>query len=138
MSLKGAPQLRARLRAVRQVFKPLGRAWADETVRLAKARVPVRTGATQRSIRRRNASLRKASVVGSFVVNFIDAGTKAHDEVPKRAKAMRFQAGGKTVFAKKVHKRATAARPFKKQVARQALQTVDVAGAVIREWNRAA
>ena len=61
-TLKGAPELRRRLKAIRTVFKPVGRAWADDTVRIAKRRVKVRTGKTQRSIRRKNASQRRASV----------------------------------------------------------------------------
>ena len=56
MSVKGTPQLRARMRAIKQTFKPVGKAWATDTVHGAQARVAVRTGATRRSIRIKNAS----------------------------------------------------------------------------------
>ena len=138
MSLQGGRELRRRLKAIRTVFKPAGREWADETARIAKTMVPVRTGKTQRSIRRKNASQRKATVVGFYPVNFIDAGTKAHDEKPRKAKAMKFDVGGGTVFSKKVHKRAVAARPFKKEAARRGLEKVDILEDLIELWNRAA
>lgn len=137
-TLRGGPELRRRLRAIRTVFKPAGRAWADETARIAKTMVPVRTGATQRSIRRRNASLRKATVVGNYPINFIDAGTKAHDIKPKKLTALKFEAGGKTIFTKKVHKRAQPARPFKKEAARRGLEKVDILQDLVGLWNRAA
>ena len=137
MSVSGARQLRARLKAIRTVFKPAGRQWADETARVARGMVPVRTGRTQRSIRRRNASQRKATVVGNYPINFIDAGTKEHDIVPKKMQALKFGEGGQAVFARKVHKRATPARPFKKEAARRGLEKVDIINDLIELWNRA-
>jgi hypothetical protein len=138
VALKGSRELRARLKAIRQVFKPAGREWADATAAEAKRRVPVDTGTVRSSIRRRNATLRKATVVGHYAVNFIDAGTKAHDISPKRVRAMKFEAGGRTVFAKKVHKRAQPARPFKKASAQAGLRKVDIVQDLIDLWNRAA
>jgi hypothetical protein len=100
--------------------------------------VPVDTGTVRSSIRRRNATLRKATVVGHYAVNFIDAGTKAHDIRAKRVRAMAFNVGGRPVFAKKVHKRAQAARPFKKASAQAGLRKVDIIQDLIALWNRAA
>ena len=111
-SLKGSPELRRRLKAIKTVFKPAGRDWADFTTAEAKRLVRVDTGKTQRSIRRRNASQKKATVVGNYPVNFIDAGAKAHDIVAKRHTALKFNAGGQTVFRRKVHKQRQAAHPF--------------------------
>jgi hypothetical protein len=138
MALRGSRELRARLKAIRQVFKPAGRDWADATTAEAKRRVPVDTGKTRASIRRRNASQRKATVVGNYPVNFIDAGVKAHDITPKRVSVLKFDAGGRTVFARKVHKRATPARPFKKEAAEAGLRKVDIIGDLIELWNSAA
>lgn len=138
MALQGSRELRARLKAIRQVFKPVGKDWADATVAAAKRRVPVATGKTRQSIRRRNASQRKATVVGNYPINFIDAGTKAHDITPKNVSVMKFEAGGQTVFAKKVHKRAHPARPFKKESANEGLRKVDILRDLIDLWNRAA
>lgn len=137
MPLQGARELRARFRAIRTVFKPAGRAWAQDVVILARTRIPARTGKTRASVKIKNASLRKASVVANYPVNFIDHGTKAHTIVPRRAKALRFTVNGKPMFAKKVRIPAKAARPFKKQVAQQALDRVDVLGQVVKLWNAA-
>ena len=88
MSLKGAPELRARLRAIKLAFKPIGKSWATDTAAYAKGHVPRRTGRLQQSIRVRNASQKRATVVGHFSANFVDAGTKAHDETPKKKQTL--------------------------------------------------
>lgn len=137
MSLKGAPELRARLKAIKLSFKPIGKQWADDTAEEARKRVPSRTGRLRKSIRRRNATQRKATVVGHYTANFIDAGTKAHT-IRAKGKRLRFTDGGRTVFAKKVEHPRTAARPFKKASAEAALRKHPMAQTLIDEWNRAA
>lgn len=137
MSLRGAPELRARLKAIRGAFKPVGREWAEETVRLARPHVPVATGKTQRSLRVRNASQRKATVVARFPATFIDRGTKAHDITARRSKALRFQVGGGTVFARKAHKRATSGTHFASRAAKAALRENVSAQVLIQLWNKA-
>ena len=140
MALRGSRELRRRLKAIKTVFKPAGRDWTEATVAAAKRRLSssVDTGKTRSSVRRRNASQVKATVVGNYPVNFIDAGTKAHDIVPKNVTALKFNVGGQTVFAKKVHKRAQQARPFKKASGEEGLREVDLLRDLIELWNRAA
>lgn len=138
MSLKGSPQLRARLKAIRQTFKPVGKDWADDMVTISKPMVPTRTGKSRASIRRRNASQKRATVVGSYVLFFLDHGTKAHDEKPRKARVLRFQSGGNTIFARKVHKRATRGSGFRNRAAREALRRNPMAVELIRQWNSAA
>lgn len=137
MKLQGASALRSRLKAIRQVFKPAGRDWADETVRLARRYVPVKTGKGRASIRRKNASLRKASVQGVWYLGIVQSGTKAHDEVPKKAKALRFNVGGNTIFAKKVHKRAVRGNEFGHRAGREALAEDPVLNNLVKLWNEA-
>lgn len=137
MSLQGAAELRARMRAIKLAFKPVGREWAEHTVALARPHVPVRTGQTQRSLRVKNASQRKATVAARFSALFLDRGTKAHDIKPRRAKALRFQVGGSPVFARKAHKRAQAGTHFASRAAREALRTNHAAETIIALWNRA-
>lgn len=132
--LQGADQLRARLRAIREVFKPIGRDWADETVVLAKAAVPVRTGNLKRSIRRRNASMRKATVVAHFTQYFVDAGTAAHVVRPRRARVL---SDHNNVYGRRASIPRHAPRPFRARVARQALERKPMAQTVIRAWNAA-
>lgn len=140
MALKGSRELKRRLKAIKTVFKPAGKDWADATVQEAKRRLStsVDTGKTRASVRRRNASQKKATVVGNYPVNFIDAGSKAHDIKPRNVSVLKFEAGGQTVFARKVHKRAIAARPFKKESAAAGLRQVDILGDLIDLWNDAA
>jgi hypothetical protein len=138
VSLQGSRELRARFKALRLVFKPAGKAWAEETVRQMRPRVPVRTGRLRRSFRVKNASQRKATVAGHFTAYFIDAGTKAHAIRPRKARSLRFEAGGRTIFSRKVEQRGLRARPFRQRAAEEALRREPLAGQVIDAWNKAA
>jgi hypothetical protein len=138
MALRGSPELRARLKAIKLTFKPLGKSWANDTRDAARRRVKKRTGATAASFRVRNATQRKATVVGSYIASFIDAGTKEHDIVPRKATMLRFEAEGRTIFSKKVHKPRQAAHPFKRAAALEGLAKNPMAAAVVEQWNRAA
>lgn len=139
-TLVGAPQLKARLRAIKEVFKPIGREWADEAVVIAKTTGPWRdrTGTLRRSIRRRNSTQRKATVVAHYSQYFIDAGTKAHDVEPRRGTVLRWESTQhQTVFAKRSRIPAKAPRPFRARVAREALRRKPMAEQVIKAWNDA-
>lgn len=124
MSIQGTAELKARLKAIRQVFKPIGKDWADEAVVLARAAVPVKTGRLQRSIRRQEASQRRARVVAHYTQYFVDAGPKAHME-PRH-----------NYFSKRKHP-GYPARPFRARVAREALRRKPMAAQVIKAWNDA-
>jgi hypothetical protein len=147
--LRGTREFKARLRAVRKAFKPVGRAWADETVRLAKPQAPVRTGKGRRSIRRRNANQKRATVVAAWYMRFQDRGAKPHVIRPKSvsgskrggvgtARSLRFEAGGRTIFARKVNHPGIRARLFATRAAQAALRRSHLADVLIDEWNRAA
>lgn len=140
MRLHGAKELRARFKALRQVFKPLGRDWADRTVVLARSRVRVKTGKTKASIRRSNATLRKAQVVASHGARFLDKGTQRHAMQARRFNVMRFPNSrtGRPVFAKRVNHPGARAYPFMRVSAREALDSSDKVRIVIEQWNRAA
>ena len=136
--LKGSRELRARLKAIKTVFKPVGKDWADETVRISKGTVRVRTGATQRSIRRRNASMKKATVVASAPALWLDQGTKPHDIVPKRGGFLRFSKGGQVIFAKRARHPGQRATHFAERAAQAALAKTPIIGHLIDLWNKAA
>jgi len=149
MPLKGSRELRARLRAIRQTFKPIGKNWATDTRDYARGHVPVRTGRLKASIRVRNASQRRATVVGHFSAFFVDKGTKAHPEKAKRVSVMRyglskqgptfggFAPGQATVFSKKVNHPRTRAKPFRVAAAREGLRKNPMAVELIKQWNSA-
>lgn len=138
MALKGAPELRRRLRAIRTVFKPVGRQWTDETTRLARSRVRVVSGKTRASIRRKNASLTRAAVVATGGARFLEAGTKEHVIRAKRVQALKFNASGQPRFAKKVKHPATRPQPFLRRSGKDALAKLDILQELIDLWNQAA
>lgn len=140
MGLQGASALRLRLAAIRKVGQPVAKRWADSATKSARRRVPVKTGALQRSIRAK-IDRRGAVVVGRYTGYFVDAGTVAHTEKPKRRKgrrAMKFNRGGRPQFAKRVSHPATRARPFRAAAARDGLRENPMAATVVKLWNDAA
>ena len=138
MSLKGKQQLSRRLGAVTKLPKVVGVRWADKDVRLNASRVPVRTGRLRGSFRVKTVTARRAIVSGHFTAYFVDAGPKPHVIKAKRGKLLRFEAGGRTVFARAVHHRGYRARPFRKRAAQEALRQAKMAQTVIDLWNGAA
>lgn len=138
-SLKGGPELRARLKAIRLTFKDYGRKWADSTADEMRTRVPRRTGRLYKSIRRKSATQRKATVVAHYSANFVDAGTKAHDIRARKGGHLIFQVdGGRTIFARKVHKQRIGPRRFKRASALAAMRRHPPSDELVRLWNDAA
>lgn len=138
MALKGSRELRRRLKAIRTVFKPVGKTWAEKTVHLAASRVEVKTGKTRASIRVKNASMRKAAVEAKGGARFLEAGTKAHIIRPKRFRALKWNASGQPMFAKKVNHPATKAKPFLRRSGRDVLEQSDMLQELLKLWNQAA
>lgn len=137
--LIGADELRRRLKALATVAEPMGRDWADEAVRQARPRIPVRTGATRKSFRRGVVSKRRASVIAARTAVFLDRGTKPHDIAAHRGGRLVFQGrGGRTIFARKVHHRGSRAHPFAVKAAREAMRRTVKADAFTKAWNAAA
>lgn len=137
-TLKGARELRRRLKAIKTVFKPVGRRWADDTVTLAKRYVPKKSGKTARSIRRKNASQKKATVQAVYTARMVMAGSKPHDIRPKRMRAVKFNVAGQPRFAKKVRHPGHKGNDFAKRAAREALEDNPMAEELVRAWNEAA
>lgn len=142
-SLSGTRELRRRLRSIRQVFKPVGRRWADDTVRGAKSRVPKRSGKTAQSIRRRNASQKLASVQAVYTARIVIAGSRPHKIQPRRAQAMKLSpprtgGSGQAIFRKRVSHPGHRGNNFAEAAAKDALRSNPMAEELIRLWNEAA
>jgi hypothetical protein len=138
MRLRGAPELRARLQALKVAFKPIGRKWAETTVTVMRPQVPVKTGKGRSTVRVKNASMTRATVSAIYYMGILDKGAKAHTFGPRRAKMLRFEVGGRTVFAKRVTQRARAGMGFAGRAGREALRRNPMAATLIGQWNRAA
>ena len=131
--------MQRRLKALSLSFKPIGKKWADDFVQLGRPRIPVKTGKTRRTLRVRNASQKRATVVGSFVNYFIDKGTVPHTIRAKRTGTLAFKARqGHTVFARSVHHRGQRAKPFRQRTAEEAMRRNPMAKTVIDQYNKAA
>ncbi len=137
-TLKGSSELRARLNAIKQTWKPVARKWGKTDVEEMRTRVPVKTGKLRRSFRVTSVSGKKVRVGGWFTAYFVDAGPKPHDIKPKGAGFLIFQAQGRTIFARKVHSRGYRARPFRQHAAEEALRKNPMAKELIDLWNKAA
>lgn len=86
-------------------------------VNRAKVLAPVDTGRLRSSIRAEPPvifSFRGRAVVGSDLeyARFVNDGTRPHVIRPRRAQVLRFQAGGRTVYARVVNHPGTRAQPF--------------------------
>jgi len=128
----GASALHSRLNALLHVAENVERTWAAGTVPIIAGYIPENTGATRGSLR---ATTR--GIVGSPIVDFLDRGTRAHEEVARNAKVLRFQVGGRTLFRKRVSKPQTRGQDFKDDAMRRGLDRVGD-GAIIATWNGAA
>ena len=138
MSLKGSPHLRARLRALGKAFRPIGRQWGDEYVKVARPMVPEKTGRLRKSIRVKNNTQRRTTISAHYTASFVDAGSVAHPISPRRGTFLAWQDGGQTIFARKVNHPGVRARPFRARAAHEALRRKPMADELTRQWNEAA
>jgi hypothetical protein len=131
-SLKGSPQLLARLKALKLAFKPMGRDWATDTARSAERSAP------RRSVRVKSATQRRAVVNAIWYAKFVNRGTAPHTIKPKRGGFLIFNAGGRTIFARSVNHRGNRGTRFVDKAAHAALARHVDKDALIDAWNRAA
>lgn len=132
-TLKGGSALRARLTNLAALPKDFAGVWADETAAKIRAtKPPSIRPASSRFTTKTTAT--RAGVYGAFWWIFVDRGTKAHDIVARKAKALRFESKGETIFARKVHLRRMRRRPFISKAAQDALHE-DGTDAIVQSWN---
>lgn len=157
-SVQGIPQLQARLRAVGQVGPTTMQRLALTTVREAKALVPRKTSNLSRSITIVSATERSAVVRASAnYAAFVEFGTRPHDIYPRRKRALAWAATsagrrltgsprkatrrgafGGLIIRRHVHHPGTRPHPFLGPGAQKAIETMDLAGTVVRAWDGAA
>lgn len=156
MTLRGADDLQARLNALRsggQHRKMLGQIGLL-AVQEAKDLVPRKTGNLGRTIRLGTVTERSVQVKagGDRNVGYaaaVEFGTKAHDIVPVRAKALAWggarrlsgslrSGSAPTFFAKRVRHPGTRAQPYLIPGAKKAMSKAGLRDAVVKVWNDAA
>lgn len=138
-SLKGGPELKARLKQMRVAFKPMGKDWATDTASQSNRTAPRgATGRLSRSHKVKSATQTKATVVAIFYGLFVNRGTRAHTIAAKNAPSLVFQAGGRTIFAKAVRHRGIKGTRYVDKAAQAALRKHVSTKALIDAWNRGA
>jgi hypothetical protein len=139
VSLKGGPELAARLKALKLAFKPMGRQWATGTAAIIRRTAPSRTGRLRASVKVKSVTQKRAQVGALYYGHILDAGSKAHDIVPRKAGSLAFTGrDGRTIFSKKVHKPRQAPMGFAARAAHEELRRTPLTESLIAEWNRAA
>ena len=139
MSLRGGPELAARIKALKLAWKPIGRQWATGTAQIIRQTAPRKTGKLAASVKVKSVTQKRAQVGAIYYGHIIDAGSKAHDIVPRKAATLAFPGrDGRTIFSKKVHKPRQAGLGFAGRAAREELRRTPLSEPLIAEWNRAA
>ena len=92
---------------------------AERTEEIMREKAPERTGRLKQSIRKIVKPSR--AVIGPTVpyAIYVEYGTRPHEILPVRAKALRFEVDGKVVFAARVHHPGTRPQPFIRETAEQ-------------------
>ena len=89
----------------------------DQAYLAMRVRAPVKTGELRDSITKRSVGLHGEVTVGAPHGVFVALGTRPHLIMPVRARALRFEAGGRIVFTKLVHHPGTRPNPFVQRAA---------------------
>ena len=137
-NLQGGEQLKARLRAMRLAFKPMGKDWATDTAQQSNRTAPQRTGRLSRSHKVKSVTQRKATVVALFYGVFVNRGTRPHTIKARNAPALIFNVGGRTIFARSVHHRGSRGTRYVDKAAHRALAKHVDKDALIEAWNKGA
>ena len=135
--LIGAKQLHKRYDALAHAPDDLAHDWADDVAEELRARIPVKTGATRDSVRVEKVDREGAQVVASPVVFILDAGAKAHTEVPVKATVLRWGTGAPT-FRPRVKHPGVRGRRFRQVAADRAFERQHPETLLTRAWNEAA
>lgn len=147
MTVEGLPQLQSRLSRLKPDHGLMGRLGLS-AIREQKILVPRKTGNLGRSIHVGTITPNSVTTVaGAGYAAYVEFGTKAHEIVPKRAKALRFavgankrlsgapRSGAPVVFARKVNHPGTKPHPFMVPGAKLAVAGAGLRDLIIKAWN---
>lgn len=137
--IKGGPELKARLASIPAGAPDMVHAWGDDAADRMRSGAPNAKRPASRNFTVRARGVR-AAVYGAFWWIFVDRGTKAHDIYGSDARnppnTLKFNFHGRTVFAKKVHRRGKGRRAFISKAAQDALASSKLSELIIRQWNK--
>lgn len=148
--LKGRRELEARFRAI------------GDTSKLLRKFAPAGLGEIKRETPRRTSNLSRNNIIASITdteiryankANYavpVHEGSRPHDIVPRRRKALRFapgkgstlsgrpRAGAQVVFARRVRHPGNKANPFMLRGLRNAIERFSFARGIVERWDGAA
>jgi len=133
--IRDSRTLRLQSPGIKRLAANIGRRWATDTVNIARPRIRVASGRTRATLRVSSVDERRAEVSVRYIERFVEATTKAHVITARRKKALAFQGGGRTVFAKKVHRRRREGTPVLRPAGRAALRANPISPELLRLWN---
>ena len=108
---------------------------ADETQRTMREKVPFRTGRLRASIIKQVQPLEASVVPTAPYWPYVEFGTRPHEILPVRARALRFQVGGGIVFAARVWHPGTKPHPFVAETAEAVKEKIgEIWKKVFEEW----
>lgn len=139
LTIKGGPDLRARLLAIPAGAPEMVALWADDAAARMRTSAPNARRPKSREFTTKARGLRGA-VYGAFWWVFVDRGTKAHEITGAGAKnpptTLKFQWSGRTIFAKAVMHPRTRRRAFITKAAQDALASSKLTDLIVKLWNR--
>lgn len=139
LTIKGGPDLRARLVSIPAGAPEIVAVWADDAASRMRAAAPNARRPESKKFTTKVAGLRGA-VYGAFWWVFVDRGTKAHTISGSGGKnppdTLRFQVAGRTIFSKKVTIPRRGRRPFITKSAQDAFANSGLADVIVKLWNR--
>ncbi|MEM0010793.1 MAG: HK97 gp10 family phage protein [Candidatus Bathyarchaeia archaeon] len=108
----------------RRLIQPLIERLADRAEQLMRGKAPVRTGTLRASITKRVGD--KEAEVGPTVpyAVYVEFGARPHEIQPVHARALRFEAAGRVVFAMRVQHPGTRPQPFIRETVDQVLTEI--------------
>lgn len=139
LTIKGGPQLKARLLAIPAGAPEMVALWANDAGSRMQRSAPNARRPESRKFTTKARGLRGA-VYGAFWWVFVDRGTKAHDILGSGRKnpptSLKFEVAGRTIFSKKVHVGRIRRRPFVTKAAQDALASSKLVEFMVKQWNR--
>jgi HK97 gp10 family phage protein len=121
IEVKGLKELKRTLERIPEQVRSVLEDLTRETYEKAVQYAPERTGFLRRNIRMSVEGLTGRVISQAPYSAYVEFGTRPHMIFPRRARALRFEVGGRTVFARYVHHPGTRGQFFMRRALQDAL-----------------
>jgi hypothetical protein len=121
IEVKGLKELKRTLERIPEQIKNVLEDLTRETYERAVEYAPERTGFLRRNVRMSVEGLTGRVISQAPYSAYVEFGTRPHMIFPRRARALWFEVGGRTVFARYVHHPGTKGQFFMRRALQDAL-----------------